>query len=56
MRKLLLNIIFLMSFVVLHADEGMWMLTQIDEILLEKMQAKGCQLGANEIYNANDTV
>lgn len=55
MKKLFLSISFLLSFFVLHADEGMWMLTQIDDILLQKMQTKGCKMGTDDIYNANES-
>lgn len=55
MKKLFLSISFLLSFFVLHADEGMWMLTQIDDILLQKMQTKGCKMGTDDIYNADES-
>ena len=35
------------------ADEGMWMIHAIDAALEKKMQERGLQLAANEIYNAD---
>lgn len=35
------------------ADEGMWMIHAIDAALEKKMQERGLQLSANEIYNAD---
>lgn len=35
------------------ADEGMWMIHAIDAALEKKMQDRGLQLSANEIYNAD---
>ena len=35
------------------ADEGMWMIHAINQALERKMQERGLQLSANEIYNAD---
>lgn len=35
------------------ADEGMWMINAIDKALEKKMQERGLQLSADEIYNAD---
>ena len=35
------------------ADEGMWMVHNIDRALEKKMQERGLKLAANEIYNAD---
>lgn len=35
------------------ADEGMWMIQAIDAALEKKMQERGLELSANEIYNAD---
>ncbi len=35
------------------ADEGMWMINAIDAALEKKMQERGLELSANEIYNAD---
>ena len=36
-----------------NADEGMWMINVINSALEKKMQERGLQLSANEIYNAD---
>ena len=36
-----------------YADEGMWMINAINRALELKMQERGLQLAANEIYNAD---
>lgn len=51
MKKKILSLVFLFSISFIYADEGMWMMTQIDDALLNKMQEKGCNLSANEIYD-----
>lgn len=35
------------------ADEGMWLIQAIDQALEKKMQARGLELSAGEIYNAD---
>ena len=35
------------------ADEGMWMIHAINSALEKKMQERGLELSANEIYNAD---
>ena len=35
------------------ADEGMWMINMINGALEKKMQERGLELSANEIYNAD---
>ena len=37
----------------LKADEGMWMIQDINAALEKKMQERGLKLSANEIYNAD---
>lgn len=37
----------------LRADEGMWMINAITKALEAKMQERGCQLSAGEIYNVD---
>ena len=49
------KLIFLAALLVCSAakaDEGMWMVNAISQALVDKMQDKGLQLNANEIYNA----
>ena len=36
-----------------RADEGMWMSHAIDKALEKKMQERGLELSANEIYNSD---
>jgi len=36
-----------------HADEGMWLLTLINELNIKKMQDMGCKLTAEDIYSVN---
>ena len=36
-----------------RADEGMWMIHAIDQALEKKMQERGLELSANEIYNSD---
>ena len=36
-----------------RADEGMWMINMINDALEKKMQERGLELSANEIYNAD---
>lgn len=42
-----------MSALEAKADEGMWMIQAIDAALEKKMQERGLELSANEIYNAD---
>ena len=35
------------------ADEGMWLLPYLQKMNIKEMQAKGCQLSAEEIYSVN---
>ena len=43
----------LLAGVNLRADEGMWMIHAIDSALEKKMQERGLELSAKEIYNAD---
>ena len=56
MKKLLsiLSIILLLNISV-KADEGMWLLSLIQQFNIEKMQQMGCELSAEEIYSVNNT-
>ncbi len=46
-------ILTLISPKVLRADEGMWMIHAINQALEKKMQDRGLELSAGEIYNAD---
>ncbi len=37
----------------IKADEGMWLLTLLNELNIKKMQEMGCKLSAEDIYNIN---
>ncbi|MCK5168944.1 MAG: S46 family peptidase, partial [Bacteroidales bacterium] len=39
----------------LKADEGMWLLSLIQQYNIEKMQQMGCELSAEDIYSINQT-
>ena len=49
----IIGIISLMFSNMAKADEGMWMINAIDAALEKKMQERGLELSANEIYNAD---
>jgi V8-like Glu-specific endopeptidase len=53
MRKLLLAAVLALLPLAASADEGMWMIHAINEALEKKMQERGLQLSAGEIYNAD---
>jgi hypothetical protein len=53
MRKLLLSAVLALLPLAASADEGMWMIHAINEALEKKMQERGLQLSAGEIYNAD---
>ncbi len=44
---------FCLAGVTLRADEGMWMINLINSALEKKMQERGLELAAGEIYNAD---
>lgn len=49
--KYLLTAVALMFGATAFADEGMWMIQDINEALEKNMRARGLRLAANEIYN-----
>lgn len=49
--KYLLTAVALMFGATAFADEGMWMIQDINEALEKNMRARGLKLAANEIYN-----
>ena len=53
MKRLVLIAALAFSPVAAMADEGMWMVHAISEALEKKMQERGLQLSAGEIYNAD---
>ncbi|MBR2225686.1 MAG: S46 family peptidase [Bacteroidales bacterium] len=53
MKRLILIAALLFPSLAAMADEGMWMVHAISEALEKKMQERGLQLSAGEIYNAD---
>lgn len=53
MKKTLVTTVLILSFFTARADEGMWMLSSVKENI-QKMQALGCEMQANEIYSESD--
>ena len=54
MRKLISIItLSIITLVPLKADEGMWLIQNINSALEKKMQERGLALSAGEIYNAD---
>lgn len=47
--------ILLSANIILRADEGMWMLTLLDEFNIGKMSEMGLELTADDIYNVNQS-
>ena len=53
MKRLLLLAALALVPVAAWADEGMWMIHALNQALEKKMQERGLQLSAREIYNAD---
>ena len=53
MRRIILAAVLALLPAAAFADEGMWMIHAINEALEKKMQERGLQLSAREIYNAD---
>ena len=53
MKRFSLVAALLLVSVAAMADEGMWMIHALDQALEKKMQERGLQLSAGEIYNAD---
>lgn len=53
MKNILSIILLLAVGINAYADEGMWMIHAIDAALEKKMQERGLELSAREIYNAD---
>lgn len=52
-KKLLTSVLLCAVCTGALADEGMWMVNAISQALVQKMQAKGCTLDGNDIYDIN---
>ena len=53
MKRLVLLAALALLPVAAFADEGMWMIHALNQALEKKMQERGLQLSAGEIYNAD---
>lgn len=53
MKRIFLLATFLMSFLQLKADEGMWLMMMIKRLQGQDLQKKGLKLTAEEIYSVN---
>src|SRR6476646_8327719 len=53
MRKVLLPIVFLISFLQTQADEGMWLPLLLGKQVYSDMVKKGLKLKADQLYSAN---
>ena len=53
MKRIIIIAIALLSWTLAKADEGMWLLSKIKELNIEKMQQMGFKLTAEDIYNVN---
>jgi len=53
LKKIFLTFLFLVGFLFSNslADEGMWLLDQIDKLPIDSLKAKGLKLNPEEIYN-----
>lgn len=55
MKRIFLLATFLMSFLYVKADEGMWLLTMIKRLKGQDLQKKGLKLTPEEIYSVNQS-
>lgn len=55
MKRIFLLATFLMSFLSVKADEGMWLLTMIKRLKGQDLQKKGLKLTPEEIYSINQS-
>ncbi len=53
MKRIILLTLMVLAGTAARADEGMWMIHAIDSALEKKMQERGLELSAGEIYNAD---
>lgn len=55
MKRLFLLLTFMMSFLQVKADEGMWLMMLIKRLKGQDLQKKGLKLTAEEIYSVNNS-
>ena len=53
MRKQILFVLFSLATLSIHADEGMWMLTDLKAQNAVAMRELGLEIPIEEVYNAN---
>ena len=53
MKKIVIIAVALLSWSLAKADEGMWLLSKIKQLNIEKMQQMGFKLTAEDIYDVN---
>ena len=53
MKRLMISALLILAGIDTWADEGMWMIHAIDAALEKKMQERGLELSAKEIYDAD---
>lgn len=53
MRKQILFVLFSLATLSIHADEGMWMLTDLKTQNAVSMRELGLEIPIEEVYNAN---
>ena len=55
MKRIFLLLTFMMSFVQLRADEGMWLMTMIKRLNGVDLKKQGLKLTPEEIYSVNNS-
>lgn len=55
MKRIFLLLVFMMSFLQIKADEGMWLLTMIKRLNGVDLQKQGLKLTPEEIYSVNNS-
>src|SRR4030043_2163854 len=54
-NHIFLSVLFVLTSIFLHAEEGMWMPLYLDSLNIQDMQDKGLRLDARDIYNVKHT-
>ena len=56
MKQITLLVLGLLSLMPLHADEGMWTLSDLDSLVLKQMEAEGFQMTYDELYRGEQAL
>ena len=56
MKNILLALLVFAFFLTSKADEGMWLPSLVGKLNIQKMNAIGCKLTADQIYNINTSI